>query len=174
MFSSCVTLFLPRQSQIVLVVDNPEEAGRAQANLARVGFDGILGFIEAGELTTVHQLTQLSVFDLYSTLSRGGTPAILDVRSSAEWRLSGISGSKNIPLEQLAARVSELSFSDPLVVVCQDGYESAVASSWLQASGFDSIQQLLGGIDAYSGWLLKGGAEAVSLYSVHFGSTCFQ
>ena len=59
-------------------------------------------------------------------------------------------------LVQLAARVSELSFSNPLVVVCQDGYQSAVASSWLQANGFDSIQQLLGGIDAYTGSFQRG------------------
>jgi hydroxyacylglutathione hydrolase len=174
MFASYVGLFLPRQSQIVLVVDNPEEADRARASLARVGFDTILGFIEAGDLTVMHQLTQLSVIDLYSTLSRGGKPAILDVRSGGEWRLSGISGSRNIPLEQLAARVSELSFSDPLVVVCQDGYESAVASSWLQANGFDSIQQLLGGIEAYTGSLYKGGAEAFSFCSLQSGSTAFQ
>lgn len=70
MFASYVGLFLPRQSQIVLVVDNPEEADRARASLARVGFDTILGFIEAGDLTVMHQLTQLSVIDLYSTLSR--------------------------------------------------------------------------------------------------------
>jgi hydroxyacylglutathione hydrolase len=169
MFASSVGLFLARQSQIVLVVDNPEEASKAQTSLARAGFDTILGFIEAVDLTVIHQLTQLNVFDLYSTLSRGGKPAILDVRSPSEWKLSGISGSRNIPLEQLAGRVSELSFYDPLVVVCQDGYESAVASSWLQANGFDSIQQLLGGIDAYTGSLFKRDAEAFSFCSLQSG-----
>jgi rhodanese-related sulfurtransferase len=31
----------------------------------------------------------------------------------------------------------------------QNGYQSAVASSWLQAYGFDNVQYLLGGMDAY-------------------------
>ena len=174
MFAASVGVFLSKDSQIFLVVDKPEQASGAQADLARAEFGHVLGYIEAGDLTELHQLTQLSVFDLNSTLFRGGKPAILDVRSSGEWRLSGISGSRNIPLEQLAARVSELSFSDPLVVVCQDGYESAVASSWLQANGFDSIQQLLGGINAYTGSLFKGGAEAFSFCSLQSGSTAFQ
>jgi hydroxyacylglutathione hydrolase len=163
MFAACVGLILPKQSQILLVVDQPEEASRA---LACAGFHKVLGFIEGRDLTVLHQLTQLNAFDLNSTLSRGGKPAILDVRTVSEWKSSGIFGSRNIPLAQLAARVLELSFSDPLVVVCQDGYQSAVAASWLQANGFDSIQQLLGGIDAYTGLPLKEGVGAFSFCSL--------
>jgi hydroxyacylglutathione hydrolase len=166
MFAACVGLILPKQSQILFVVDQSEEASRAQAALACAGFHKVLGFIESGGLTVLHQLTQLRAFDLNSTLSRGSKPAILDVRTVGEWKSSGIFGSRNIPLAQLAARVLELSFSDPLVVVCQDGYQSAVASSWLQANGFDSIQQLLGGIDAYTGLSLKEGVGAFSFCSL--------
>jgi hydroxyacylglutathione hydrolase len=170
-FAACVELFLAKQSEILLVVDKPEEAGRAQTDLICSGFDKVLGFIEAGDLTELHQLTQLSVFDLNSTLLRGGKPAILDVRSPGEWRSSGISASKNIPLANLAARVLELSCSNPLVVVCQDGYQSAVASSWLQANGFDSIQYLLGGMDAYANTPFREYVEAFSFGSLRSGST---
>jgi len=173
MFAACVGHFLPKQSQILVVVDKPDEASRARAELACAGFDEVLGFIEAESLTVVHQITQLSVFDLNSTLSRGHKPAILDVRTPCEWKSSGISGSRNIPLAQLAARVLELSFSDPLVVVCQDGYQSAVASSWLQAKGFDSIQQLFGGIDAYTGAPYKEGVDASLFCSMQSGSAAF-
>jgi hydroxyacylglutathione hydrolase len=164
-FAACVSLFLPKQSPMMLVVNKPEEASRAQTDLAHAGFDEVVGFIEAEDLPETHQLTQLSVLDLYSTLSRGGKPAILDIRSPGEWKSNGIPGSRNIPLVQLAARVSELSSSNPLVVVCQDGYQSAVASSWLQANGFDSIQQLLGGMDAYTSVLFNEDVEAFSFCS---------
>jgi hydroxyacylglutathione hydrolase len=174
MFATCVGLFIPKQSQILVVVDKPDDASGARADLACAGLDKILGFIEAENLTVVHQTTQLSVFDLNSTLSRGGKPAILDVRTPCEWKSSGISGSRNIPLSQLAARVLELSFSAPLVLVCQDGYLSAVASSWLQANGFDSIQQLFGGIDAYTGATYKEGGDASSFCSMQSGSAAFQ
>jgi hydroxyacylglutathione hydrolase len=174
MFASCVGLFLPNRGQILVVVDKPDEASRAQAELACAGFDKVLGFIEAENLRVVHQTTQLSVFDLNSTLSRGGKPAILDVRTPSEWKSSGISGSRNIPLAHLSARVLELSFSDPLVVVCQDGYQSAVASSWLQANGFDSIQHLFGGIDAYAGSPCEEGVESSSPCSMQSGSAAFQ
>jgi hydroxyacylglutathione hydrolase len=172
-FTFCVGVFLPKHRQILLVVDKPEEASRAQADLARAEFDNVVGFIEAADLTELHQLTQLSAFDLHSTLFRGGKPAILDVRSPGEWKSNGISGSSNIPLAQLETRVSELSFSNPLVVVCQDGYESAVASSWLQANGFDSVQHLLGGMDGYTSPHFQADVEALSFCSFESGSTAF-
>jgi hydroxyacylglutathione hydrolase len=174
MFGPCIGLFLPRHSQILLVADKAEEASRAQADLARAGFERVLGFIEAGNLTELHRLTQLSVVDLFSTLSRGGKPAILDVRSPEEWKSNGILGSRNIPLQQLAARILELSLSNPLVVVCQDGYQSALASSWLQANGFDSIQHLLGGMDAYTSAAFNEFVEAICSCSLQSDSTAFQ
>ena len=148
-FVHCVGLFLSKQNRIFLVADQSEQAYRARLELSRAGFEQVGGFIEAGRLMEVHRLTQLSVFDLKSTLCRGGKPEILDVRSTDEWKSSEIPQSKNSPLAQLASRVSELSSAKPLVVVCQNGYRSAVASSWLQAYGFDSVQYLLGGMDAY-------------------------
>lgn len=175
MFAASVGVFLSKDSQIFLVVEKPEQASGAQADLARAEFDNVLGYIEAGDLTELHQLTQLSVFDLNSTLFRGGKPAILDVRPTGEWKSNGISGSRNIPISQLAARVSELDFTNPLVVVCQTGYQSAVASSWLQANGFDSIQHLLGGMDAYTSAPFKECVEALSICSYQSGgSAAFQ
>jgi hydroxyacylglutathione hydrolase len=148
-FVLCIGFFLSKRDRIFLVVDQAEQAYHARHELSRAGFGKIGGFIEASYLTELHRLTQLGVCDLKSTLCRGGKPEILDVRSTDEWKWSEIPGSKNIPLAELASRVSELSPSKPLVVVCQNGYQSAVASSWLQACGFDCVQYLLGGMDAY-------------------------
>jgi hydroxyacylglutathione hydrolase len=148
-FVLCIGFFLSKQDRILLVVDQAEHAHQAHLELSRAGFAKLEGFIEASRLTELHRLTQLRVFDLKSTLCRGGKPEILDVRSANEWKWSEIPGSKKIPLAQLASRVSELSPSKPLVVACQNGYKGAVASSWLQAYGFDSVQYLLGGMDAY-------------------------
>ena len=150
-FALCVGFFLLKQDRIFLVVDQPEQAHQARLELSRAGFGKVEGYIEAGRLTELHRLTQLNDFDLKSTLCRGGKPEILDVRTADAWKQSEIPGSKNIPLAQLRSRVSELSSSKPLVVACQNGYRSAVASSWLQAYGFDSVQCLLGGMDTFGG-----------------------
>jgi predicted sulfurtransferase len=60
------------------------------------------------------------------------------------------------------------------VVLCEEGCQGAVASSWLQAKGFDSVQHLFGGIDAYAGSPCKEGVESSSLCSMQSGSAAFQ
>jgi hydroxyacylglutathione hydrolase len=150
-FASCAELFMPKESEIILVAGKPQEAHRAGSELRRAGYSRVGGFIVAADLTGTDQLTRLSAFDLKSTLSRGRKPAILDVRPVSAWRSTRIPGSKNIPLVQLFARTGELCSSSPLVVLCEDGYESALAASWLQSNGFDSVQHLIGGMRAYAG-----------------------
>ena len=148
-FAANVGIFTERKNSILLVAESFRQAHRARRELLRAGFRSVQGFIEACQLTNLHRLTQLAVADLKSTLSRGGKPALLDVRSSEEWRPSRIPRSTNIPLEMLPVRSSELSITNPLVVICQDGYRSAIASSWLQSVGFESVHHLIGGMNAY-------------------------
>jgi len=148
-FATNVGIFVERKSNILLVAESFRQARRAHLELLRAGFRFVQGFLEVRKLTNLHRLTQLAVADLKSTLSRGGKPALLDVRSSQEWKSSGIARSTNIPLEMLPFRSSELSRTNPLVVICQDGYRSAIASSWLQSEGFESVHHLTGGMNAY-------------------------
>jgi hydroxyacylglutathione hydrolase len=148
-FVASVGIFVERTSRILLVSEDCRQACRAQLELLRAGFRNVAGFIEANKLTILHRITQLAVVDLKSTLSRGGKPELLDVRSPKEWRSTRIPGSTNIPLEKLPVRFSKLARSKPLVVLCEDGYRSAVASSWLQSKGFESVHYLIGGMCAY-------------------------
>jgi hydroxyacylglutathione hydrolase len=148
-FVASVGIFVERTCRILLVAEDCRQACRAQLELLRAGFQSVAGFIEAQNLPILHRITQLAVADLKSTLSRGGKPELLDVRSARGWRSTSIPGSTNIPLEMLPLRFWELSRSKPLVVLCEDGYRSAVASSWLQSKGFESVHYLVGGMCAY-------------------------
>jgi hydroxyacylglutathione hydrolase len=148
-FISSVGIFVERTDRIVLVSEDYRQAHQARFELLKGGFRRVKGFAEAQRLTCLHRITQLAVADLKSTLSRGGKPEILDVRSPEEWGLTRISRSTNIPLEVLPVRFAELSKSKPLVLICQDGYRSAVASSWLQSKGFESVHHLVGGMKRY-------------------------
>jgi hydroxyacylglutathione hydrolase len=162
-FAANARIFVQRKSRILLVSEDYWQADRARLKLLRAGFRHIEGFIEAHKLTAFHRITQLAAVDLRSTLSRGGKPALLDVRSSKEYWSTSIPESTNIPLEILPVRFSELSTSRPLVVICQDGYRSAVASSWLQSKGFESVHHLIGGMNAYGDVSLTEFLPALSL-----------
>jgi sulfur dioxygenase len=73
---------------------------------------------------------------------------ILDVRSAAEFdgELGHIEGAHLIPLDELRARVTEVKDDRPVIVVCQTGKRSAMATLILRQAGFTRIANLAGGM----------------------------
>ncbi len=73
---------------------------------------------------------------------------VLDVRSAQEWNgeLGHIEGSALIPLDELRARASEVANEKPIVVTCQTGKRSAMATVILRKAGFARVANLAGGM----------------------------
>jgi len=63
---------------------------------------------------------------------------IIDVRSPSEFETGGVTGAKNIPLQDLRARHGELPRSHRIVLYCQVGMRSYVAARLLGALGYDA------------------------------------
>ncbi|HEX2989567.1 MAG TPA: molybdopterin-synthase adenylyltransferase MoeB [Anaerolineales bacterium] len=75
---------------------------------------------------------------------------LLDVREPHELQISALPDAKNIPLGQLAARLSELDSADDMVVFCKGGTRSARALELLVSAGFKKVKNLKGGINAWA------------------------
>jgi glyoxylase-like metal-dependent hydrolase (beta-lactamase superfamily II)/rhodanese-related sulfurtransferase len=73
---------------------------------------------------------------------------VLDVRSAAELdgELGHLAHVQAIPLDELRARLTEVPTDRPVVVVCQTGKRSALASSILAKAGRTRIANLAGGM----------------------------
>jgi adenylyltransferase/sulfurtransferase len=75
---------------------------------------------------------------------------LLDVREPHELEISALPNARNIPLGQLAARLSELDTADDMVVFCKGGTRSARALELLASAGFKKVKNLKGGINAWA------------------------
>ncbi|MEO8356491.1 MAG: molybdopterin-synthase adenylyltransferase MoeB [Chloroflexota bacterium] len=75
---------------------------------------------------------------------------LLDVREPHELQISALPDAKNIPLGQLAARLSELDSADDMIVFCKGGTRSARALELLVSAGFKKVKNLKGGINAWA------------------------
>jgi adenylyltransferase/sulfurtransferase len=75
---------------------------------------------------------------------------LLDVREPHELEISALPDAKNIPLGQLAARLSELDSAEDMVVFCKGGTRSARALELLVSAGFKKVKNLKGGINAWA------------------------
>ncbi len=75
---------------------------------------------------------------------------LLDVREPHELEISKLPNAVNIPLGQLAARLSELDSAEDMVVFCKAGTRSARALELLVSAGFKKVKNLKGGINAWA------------------------
>lgn len=164
LFATWVGFLAPFDRPLAIVVDNPPTAARARLELARIGYDQLAGFIEAEALTDTAQISQISVNDLQAALRLGTVPRILDVRNLSEWDDFHIEGSIHIPLPRLQRRLGELPKEEPLMVICGGGYRSSIATSLLQAHGFQHPQNVMGGMSAYRKTARKEWSPAELVY----------
>ena len=67
---------------------------------------------------------------------------LVDVRSEGEFERGHIDGARNIPVQEIAARSSELPRGKPVVVYCASGMRSAMAASALRRAGFETVVNL--------------------------------
>ena len=149
LFSTWTGFLVPGGNPIALVVGTADAAAKARLELARIGFDNVLGYVEADTLKETQQLSQLSVCDFKSALKRGDAPQVLDVRTPGEWDSGHIESALHIPLPKLAANLGQLTSDAPLAVLCGSGYRSSIAASLLRARGFSQVQNVMGGMAAY-------------------------
>ena len=75
---------------------------------------------------------------------------LLDVREPHELEISAIPNAVNIPLGQLASRLSELDSAEDMVVFCKAGTRSTRALELLASAGFKKVKNLKGGINAWA------------------------
>lgn len=72
----------------------------------------------------------------------------VDVRSASEYASGHLPGAVNIPLEQIEARLDDLSRDVPLVLICQSGKRARMVARLLEPFGKD-VMILNGGTSAW-------------------------
>ena len=125
--------------------------------LGRIGFDNTAGYLEGGMMALENhpelqsKIKRITAQDLADMLAGPEKPFVLDVRSEKEHTSGHITGSVNIPLVHLEENLARLPKTGPLVVHCEGGYRSAIATGLLQKHGFNNVLDLVGGYKAWAG-----------------------
>jgi rhodanese-related sulfurtransferase len=82
---------------------------------------------------------------------QSNAPLLLDVREPWEYQSAHLPDSLLMPMGEVASRAhQELDPDTPIVVLCHHGARSLSVTMWLRNQGFDHVQSLAGGIDAWS------------------------
>lgn len=101
---------------------------------------------------TIDPPIEVSVTDVAAMRKEGVDFVLLDVREQDEYDATRIEGSRLIPMSVLRERMSELDAhkADRIVVHCHHGGRSLQVVHALRQSGFLNVQNMAGGIDAWS------------------------
>ncbi len=145
---------LDRSRPIVVIADTGREE-EAVMRLGRIGFDLVAGYLKNGlealvpHPDLVERTQRMTAVDLAEQLNGETDPLIVDVRTEKEWQSGHVESSVNLPLNQLQSRADELPRDRRLVVHCQGGYRSAIATSLLLRHGFNDVFDMVGGFQAW-------------------------
>ena len=91
---------------------------------------------------------EISATELKARRDRGEQPLVIDVREDWELQLASIPGVVHVPMNQVPARVGELSKDSETIVMCHAGGRSLRVAHFLANQGFTDVANLTGGISA--------------------------
>lgn len=74
---------------------------------------------------------------------------LIDVRNESEYKFKNIGGAVNISANELRHRLNEVPRDKKVVLYCNRGFQSYIASRILIQNGFDNVYSLSGGITFY-------------------------
>ena len=130
--------------------------------------DRILEFADANRLLVFGLLTSFLLV-VFSEIRRKATnlmsvdstdavklinndATVIDLRSSESFARGHIVNARNVPLDELSAKLEKLKAlkSKPVLAVCDMGVNSTKAVNTLQQAGFESVYSLKGGMNGWS------------------------
>ncbi len=161
-FATVAGSYVMPGKSIVLVVEE-SQAEEAIRSLVRIGLDEVQGIITPDTLTEYgsgnDKLRMLKAIDFDEVDGRRHytNAAVLDVRRQEEWSRGQIPDAIHIPHVRLLDHLDELPRDKTLLVHCQSGVRSAVASALLAAHGFYVIYV----DDHFSNWKEREKEEGV-------------
>jgi adenylyltransferase/sulfurtransferase len=88
-----------------------------------------------------------------ATLTQDPEMVLLDVRTEGEYAQYRIAGARLLPIQELEARLGELSPEARYLVTCEHGMRSVAACEFLSAKGFARVTNLRGGV---ANWAQQG------------------
>jgi hydroxyacylglutathione hydrolase len=153
-FGAYVGWLLPFDAPLCLVVDDPADEVEAATELLRIGFDHVLGHLDAGVAAwtaagaTTSSYATVSIDELRAQAAGegDGPERILDVRQPSEWQAGSVPGSRRVFVADLPAELESLDDTAPWTVTCRSGSRAAIAASLLDAAGIPVRAVLRGGV----------------------------
>lgn len=148
----------PERPLVLLGESDPagaDQVGEANRQLARIGYDRVVGFLDGGLAAwsaagrDLVSYETVPAAELAARLDDGQTLAVVDVREVAEWHAGHVPGSVNLPAHEIPAGSELLPKGVSLAVHCGHDYRATLGASLLERAGYARLTVIE---DGWSGW----------------------
>jgi hydroxyacylglutathione hydrolase len=152
-FGTYVGWLLPFNKPLMLVVDDGDGREEAVAQLIRVGYEQLRGYLDGGVDAwkaagfPTNSIEAIDVDELHRRWQQNEQLAVLDVRDAAEWNSGHIPGAQHIHIGDLMRHLHEIPREVPVATICRSGHRASIAASIVAALGNRTIAVQHGGVD---------------------------
>ncbi len=147
--------FLNYTNPIILIDDFNKDLNEIIKPLIRLGFDNVQGYLQKGfsnwtnsneEIEKINTITPKELKDTFDEKDH----FLLDVRNSSNWKKPGhIKNANQVYVGKLENSLEKIPNNKEIIVYCDSGFKTSIASSFLKKNGFSKVTNLLGGILAW-------------------------
>ncbi|WP_108672352.1 MBL fold metallo-hydrolase [Peribacillus acanthi] len=133
----------------IVLVTKKAKLKEIKRSLESIGLDQITGYVEADTLKAGVETYESVTVQAAKKLLEQDDYYMIDVRNQSEWNVGHIPGAHHFMLGTLSDHLEKLPKDKTLIVHCQSGARSAIATSVLQANGFKDVLNMTGGFEAW-------------------------
>jgi hydroxyacylglutathione hydrolase len=142
------------QDPIIIIDEDGQSIDEVRRYLVRLGYDNIYGYLGGGFTkwyTHAEPIEKLELWSVQKLREKQNEESlfILDVRKIADWKTGYIKGAHHIYLGYLEEELDKVPRNRKVVVYCDSGYTSTIASSILLRNGYVDVVTVLGGMNAW-------------------------
>jgi hydroxyacylglutathione hydrolase len=153
-FSAWVGWVVDIDLPVVLIAESAAAAADATRQLARIGFGGTRGWLDAADWVadgrSMRSVRRCTMADLAERILDGGHLTVIDVRQDDEWAAGHLPGAVHALAPDLPALVATLDREAPVAVHCATGYRASLGVSMLLRDGVDDVWHVSDGVEAWT------------------------
>ena len=154
-FAPWVGTLITDMKQRIALVTEPGQEEEAITRLARVGYDGVVGYLEGGfeswdnSENEIDQIESISA-EQFAELASDKKMNTVDVRKPTEFEAEHLETVTSAPLHELNQHMSAFKTGENNYIHCAGGYRSMIAASILKSRGIHNVIDIAGGYNAIS------------------------
>ena len=143
-FAMWVGALIADLDQKIILITEPGREEEAITRLARVGYSGVVGYLNGGitsydgELYTMDSISPVE-------FEKADRENIIDIRRDGEYSSEHLEGAEHYPLDYMTSNIEHLDARKTYHIHCAGGYRSVIAISLLMQNGYTKLINVEGG-----------------------------